>query len=64
MEQKLRQTQENNGEESDEEGLKVQLAMMKRHTEQKLAVIQGQRMDIDAELEGVRFHGIVGKGLG
>ena len=45
---------ENNGEDSnDEDFQQKKVDMMKEHTEQKMAVLQGKKMDWDTELEAV-----------
>lgn len=44
----------NNAEESDDEEVQRQKAsLMKDHVEQKMAVLQGRKMDWDTELESV-----------
>ena len=44
---------ENNAEESDEESQKKKVKLMKEHVEQKMAVLQGRKLDWDTELESV-----------
>jgi hypothetical protein len=44
---------ENNGEESDEESHKAQTDLMKQHIEEQLAIIHGQKLDWEGELESV-----------
>ncbi|KAL4231314.1 smoothened signaling pathway [Mactra antiquata] len=48
---------ENNGEESDDEDAqRKKLDLMKDHVEQKMAVLQGRKMDWDTELESIRVE--------
>ena len=45
---------ENNAEDSgDEDAQRKRLELMKEHVEQKMAVLQGRKMDWDTELESV-----------
>ena len=52
--QKQRKVAENNGEEDDVETHQAALELMKKHAQQRIAVMQGQQLDIDEELEQVR----------
>lgn len=50
---------EHNGEESDPENQREKLELMKLQFSQKMAVLQGQKLNIDDELENVghcRIH--------
>ena len=48
---------ENNAEDSDDEDAqRKKLALMREHVEQKMAVLQGRRMDWDTELEAVSSY--------
>ena len=44
---------ENNAEESDDESRHQQAELMKEHVEQKMAILQGRKLDWDAEMESV-----------
>lgn len=44
---------EHNGEESDPENQREKLELMKLQFSQKMAVLQGQKLNIDDELENV-----------
>ena len=52
--QKQRKIAENNGEEDDEETHRAALELMKKHAQQRIAIMQGQQLNIDEELEEVR----------
>ncbi|XP_052773636.1 trichohyalin-like isoform X2 [Mya arenaria] len=52
-----RRKMENNAEESDDEDAqRKKLELMKEHVEQKMAVLQGRKMDWDTELESIRVE--------
>lgn len=51
--QKKMQQIEHNGEESDPENQREKLELMKLQFSQKMAVLQGQKLNIDDELENV-----------
>ena len=44
---------ENNAESSDEDSQRKKVNLMKEHVEQKMAVLQGRKLDWDTELESV-----------
>ena len=44
---------ENNAEESDDDSQRKKVNLMKEHVEQKMAVLQGRKLDWDTELESV-----------
>ena len=44
---------ENNAEDSDEDSQRKKVNLMKEHVEQKMAVLQGRKLDWDTELESV-----------
>lgn len=44
---------DNNGEDSDEESQREKLELMKRQFEQRMAIMQGQKLNIDDEMENV-----------
>ncbi|XP_052705818.1 limbin-like isoform X1 [Crassostrea angulata] len=54
-EKKMRQI-EHNGEESDPENQREKLELMKLQFSQKMAVLQGQKLNIDDELENVKIE--------
>ncbi|KAL5022621.1 hypothetical protein ScPMuIL_001776 [Solemya velum] len=43
-------------DDSGDESHKSKLAMMKKHAEQKIAVMQGQKVDWDTEMESIRIE--------
>lgn len=51
--QKLQKTAENNGEEDSEDTQRATLELMKRQTQQRIAIIQGQQLNVDDELKQV-----------
>lgn len=54
MLQSQKRQMDNNAEESgDEDVQRRRLELMKEHVEQKMAVLQGRKMDWDTELESV-----------
>jgi len=51
---------ENNAEDSDDEDAqRLKAKLMKEHVEQKMAIVQGRKMDWDTELESVSLPGII-----
>ncbi|XP_056006535.1 trichohyalin-like isoform X2 [Ostrea edulis] len=54
-EKKMRQI-EHNGEESDPENQREKLELMRNQFNQKMAVLQGQKLNIDDELENVKIE--------
>ncbi|XP_076436466.1 limbin-like [Babylonia areolata] len=53
---KHRKTAENNGEEDDEETHRETLELMKKHAQQRIAVMQGSELNIDEELDQIRIE--------
>ncbi|KAK7110982.1 hypothetical protein V1264_014771 [Littorina saxatilis] len=53
---KQRKKAENNGEEDDEETHRAALELMKKHVKQRIAVMQGDQLNIDEELEEIRME--------
>ncbi|XP_005098587.1 myosin-9 isoform X2 [Aplysia californica] len=51
---KQRQIAENNGEEDDEETHRKELMLMKKHAEQRIALAQGQDLNIEDEMDEIR----------
>ena len=53
--QNQRRIMENNAEDSDDESQIKKVRLMKEHVEQKMAVLQGRKLDWNDELESVRI---------
>ncbi|XP_025094729.1 calponin homology domain-containing protein DDB_G0272472-like isoform X2 [Pomacea canaliculata] len=53
---KLQKTAENNGEEDSEDTQRATLELMKRQTQQRIAIIQGQQLNVDDELKQIRIE--------
>lgn len=51
--QKQQKTAENNGEEDSEDTQRAALELMRYHAQQRIAIMQGQQLNIDEELEQV-----------
>ena len=51
--QNQRRIMENNAEDSDDESQIKKVRLMKEHVEQKMAVLQGRKLDWNDELESV-----------
>lgn len=52
----LRRKLEHNAEEDDEEGLKKKMALMKAQAEHRMAVLQGNRLNMDDAMDEVRIE--------
>jgi hypothetical protein len=52
--QKQYRAAEVNGEEDDEATHRANLELMKKHAEKRIALMQGDQLNIDEELEQVR----------
>ncbi|KAK3595846.1 hypothetical protein CHS0354_014668 [Potamilus streckersoni] len=47
---------DNNAEESDEDSKKAKVELMKKHVEQKVSVLHGQKLSWDEEMENIRIE--------
>ncbi|KAJ8317460.1 hypothetical protein KUTeg_005364 [Tegillarca granosa] len=51
-----KETEENNGEESDPESQVEVLNLLKKQAEQRMAILQGNKLDLEDEMESVRIE--------
>nr|KAG5698070.1 hypothetical protein BaRGS_016718 [Batillaria attramentaria] len=56
LENRQRKIAENNGEEDDEDTQRAALDLMRQHARQRIAVMQGQQLNIDDELAEIRVE--------
>ncbi|KAL3864064.1 hypothetical protein ACJMK2_005770 [Sinanodonta woodiana] len=54
--EKQRRAANNDAEESDEDSTKAKVELMKKHLEQKVSVLQGQKLSWDEEMENIRIE--------